>query len=262
MPVSVYKLTCAASGKSYIGITIRKLKQRWASHVHDALTQKRDTFLGRAIRKHGAGSFSMTLLQEVETVEQAALLERALIAEHGTLAPGGYNLTTGGEIVPGWQMHRGSVEKRNAALRGRKHSLERKQHLSRIALGRVISEETRRKISASGLGKRHTDAAKEKCRQIHLGKPKSEEMKRKLSLAKMGIPRSPESIEKQRISILARYAANPKTHCKRGHEFTPENTYSYPTKSGKECKTCMRMRHASMHALQKRDMIFGGVACR
>lgn len=27
-----------------------------------------------------------------------------------------------------------------------------------------------------------------------------------------------------------------KTHCKRGHEFTPENTYK--VKSGRQCRTC------------------------
>lgn len=30
----------------------------------------------------------------------------------------------------------------------------------------------------------------------------------------------------------------PKTHCKRGHEFTPENTYM--TKTGRSCLTCRR----------------------
>lgn len=40
-----------------------------------------------------------------------------------------------------------------------------------------------------------------------------------------------------------------KTHCKYGHEFTPENTYYYPTASGcgrgRACKTCVRRRQRS-----------------
>lgn len=32
------------------------------------------------------------------------------------------------------------------------------------------------------------------------------------------------------------------THCKRGHEFTEENTYRYKNKPGKECKICRKMR--------------------
>ena len=42
-----------------------------------------------------------------------------------------------------------------------------------------------------------------------------------------------------------------KTHCKRGHEFTPENTYRYIQhgRSGESraCKTCMRERAAAKY---------------
>ena len=31
-----------------------------------------------------------------------------------------------------------------------------------------------------------------------------------------------------------------KTHCKRGHEFTPRNTYIIPSSSGRVCRTCVR----------------------
>lgn len=35
----------------------------------------------------------------------------------------------------------------------------------------------------------------------------------------------------------------PKTHCKRGHEFTEENTYLPPKRpTARECKTCIRLR--------------------
>ncbi len=39
-----------------------------------------------------------------------------------------------------------------------------------------------------------------------------------------------------------------KTHCPRGHEYTPENTYRYP--SGRECKTCKK--EAGKRAYEKR----------
>jgi hypothetical protein len=33
-----------------------------------------------------------------------------------------------------------------------------------------------------------------------------------------------------------------KTHCKHGHEFTPENTYMEPNHAGRQCRTCIRIR--------------------
>lgn len=33
-----------------------------------------------------------------------------------------------------------------------------------------------------------------------------------------------------------------KTHCKHGHEFTPENIYRRP--NGRECMTCLKERNA------------------
>ena len=35
-----------------------------------------------------------------------------------------------------------------------------------------------------------------------------------------------------------------KTHCKRGHEFSPENTYLNPTSHGRQCRACMREARA------------------
>ena len=32
-----------------------------------------------------------------------------------------------------------------------------------------------------------------------------------------------------------------KTHCKRGHEYTPENTYVEPGAGHRRCRTCRRM---------------------
>lgn len=37
-----------------------------------------------------------------------------------------------------------------------------------------------------------------------------------------------------------------KTHCPRGHEYTPENTYSYAGRAGRSCKTCKRLRKACL----------------
>ena len=40
----------------------------------------------------------------------------------------------------------------------------------------------------------------------------------------------------------------PKTHCKRGHEFTPENTYVYSrAPNAKQCRICRKMHDFNGH---------------
>lgn len=43
-------------------------------------------------------------------------------------------------------------------------------------------------------------------------------------------------------TIPARNAA--KTHCKHGHEFTPENTYRRTDNAGRQCRVCIRASRA------------------
>lgn len=47
-------------------------------------------------------------------------------------------------------------------------------------------------------------------------------------------------------SVAALNAA--KTHCPKGHEFTPENTYRRPSGEGRDCLRCRRARRAASRA--------------
>ena len=53
----IYRLTCEASGRSYIGQhnTLTPETRRWRAHINAALRGE-DSFLQRAIRKYGAKS--------------------------------------------------------------------------------------------------------------------------------------------------------------------------------------------------------------
>lgn len=56
-----------------------------------------------------------------------------------------------------------------------------------------------------------------------------------------------ENIDRNPATPTTRNAR--KTHCVRGHEFTPENTYSPPGRQSRQCRACMRLRWE----LQRRD---------
>lgn len=57
----------------------------------------------------------------------------------------------------------------------------------------------------------------------------------------------PDNLEQMRELAWAKKRAQ--THCKRGHEFTPENTYLYDGK--RVCRTCVNAKSAAWRA--KRD---------
>lgn len=47
--------------------------------------------------------------------------------------------------------------------------------------------------------------------------------------------------ERARIAALGSYAAQ--THCKHGHEYTPENTARHGKQARRACRICYRLRH-------------------
>jgi len=95
----IYRITNTVNGKMYIGCTEVSIERRLEQHL-SAAKQGSRLALHCAIRKYGALKFQVTCL-EVITGTHADLMaaEVRQIAEHHTVAPRGYNLTTGGEGV-------------------------------------------------------------------------------------------------------------------------------------------------------------------
>jgi hypothetical protein len=82
----VYKLTCAATGESYIGITVangrafkKSLATRWQKHVYHAVVEERPYRLQEAIRTHGEKSFEHEIIRVVRGKAEAHTMERAWI---------------------------------------------------------------------------------------------------------------------------------------------------------------------------------------
>lgn len=90
----IYKINCSASGKAYIGKTIRTLRERWMAHCSNTGSC---WALRGAIKKYGRNAFSIELLADGLADAEAEATEKAMIAQHNTLAPYGYNLTAGGQ---------------------------------------------------------------------------------------------------------------------------------------------------------------------
>lgn len=92
------------SGKRYIGQTIKDESQRWKQHVADAYGSEkrpRNTPLSCAIRKYGADSFTVEILEScIQTEEELNEREQYWIKKYHTLIyenQNGLNATVGGD---------------------------------------------------------------------------------------------------------------------------------------------------------------------
>lgn len=152
-----YEITSSATHKKYVGITGRGASVRIAQHFKDAMSGSR-LLLHRAIRKYGKETFSISVICECETKEEACRLEVDLIEKLGTLSPGGYNMTAGGEGVV--ELCEEGKRRKSESAKARHQDPEFKaRHLAGVI--RSKTPEFREKISKAHKGKpMHPNAAK------------------------------------------------------------------------------------------------------
>ncbi len=189
--IAIYVITNLVNAKQYVGIT-KNLKRRWKEHLQMNGSAKA---LHESMKKHGEENFVFTHIADAFDKESASVLERLLIKEHNTLAPSGYNLTSGGQ---------GAYDV----------SYETKEKMRNARLGKKMPESSRKKLSDSKKGIPMNLATKNKLLAVNVGKKASEQTKKKMSDAKKGKPpnsagkpRSKETIEKQKAAIKATLAA-------------------------------------------------------
>ena len=147
---TVYVLENRANGKCYVGQTCN-LKKRLFQHG------QKGNLIGNAIRKNGLSGFRITTSEVPDEMTDA--LEKNLICLYGSIAPGGYNLDSGG-----------NAEKKRHAITRRKISETRKAR----GLGFIVSPEVRRRINANlrpcqMRGKHHSEETKKKMSEARGG---------------------------------------------------------------------------------------------
>lgn len=195
----IYKLTCIPSGKSYIGQTYRDVVIRVIrEHLHKPSPDCRHLF--NAVKKHGADNFTYEILHDGIIPELLDTFEIEAIKSHNTLAPNGFNLTTGGR---GGKLSDETRARMSEAHKGKKLSLESIRKMSEAQKGRKLSLEHRKRLSESGKGRKHSKETREKMSQAHIGKPSpnkgrklTDEHRRKISESGKGRKHSKEALKK------------------------------------------------------------------
>lgn len=137
------------SNKAYIGITSKKPEVRWGKN---GANYKNNNHLWSSICKYGWYNFEHIIWEENLTKEDACKIEKMLIAIFETQNPNfGYNIASGGESgFFGCHMSDDAKMKLSKARTGRKfspHSQQARENISRSLTGRVLSNETKNKLS-------------------------------------------------------------------------------------------------------------------
>ena len=151
----VYLITNTINGKRYVGQTARTLDARWWQHCNKTSARH---YLHRAIQKYGKENFSKEIICEPPTRELTNEIESYYIARYNSMAPHGYNLTTGGDCPTL------SAESR------KKMSISRKGVRPPSSFAENWTEEDREKARQRMLGNKHL-----------LGHSPSEETRKKIS---------------------------------------------------------------------------------
>jgi group I intron endonuclease len=92
----IYSITNMNTGKSYIGQCRGDVRRRWSTHCSTKSGAGRSA-IKCAILKYGRQSFEFDIIDYADSLSSLSKKEKFWINAYGSLAPGGYNLTTGGE---------------------------------------------------------------------------------------------------------------------------------------------------------------------
>lgn len=195
----IYLIRNKINGKSYVGQTIRSVKQRWAEHVKSAQRSVSRCGLQAAIRKYGHDKFDVSILQECSSLDELSDAERSWVAKLDTYK-NGYNLTTGGDQRPGFNRSTKTRKLISDKIR-LKYATDHtyKEHVVAAMYGRKQSPEMIEKRRMRGqknwnfgrFGSAHP-----------CGGPKSEEHKKKISEGKKNkhMRHSIESLQKMSVA--------------------------------------------------------------
>ena len=183
----VYQVTNLVNGKIYIGK--HSTKNPYDKYMGSGKAIK------QAIKKYGTESFTKEILYCFTNEKEAFLKEEELVTQDFIDREDTYNITFGGKGLQSGEKN--LMYGKPSAMRGRHHTQESREKMSKATKGKLHSQETKDKISKANKGKRLSQETKDKISKANkgkfvgensplFGKPKSQETKDKISKANKG----------------------------------------------------------------------------
>ena len=173
----VYLVQNKLNNKCYVGVSVN-IYARWRQHKYWAKNEGVVSKITNSIKKNGIENFDFSIIELCEK-EKFEERERFWIEKYNSVL-NGYNLTYGGSI-------RKIV------------SEETRIKMSKSRVGVPKSESHKKKIAEANGSKE----SRERFSKINLGKKLSEETRKKMSASRMGCKLSEESKRKMREAWIA-----------------------------------------------------------
>ena len=156
--IGIYSITNISNNKKYIGQSV-DVKSRIRNHKWALKHNKhQNDHLQKSFNKYGENCFVFDVICECKE-DELDELEKYYISYYDCMNPcKGYNSESGGNLNKHWseeltQKMREIRGGENSGMRGKHHTEETKAIMREKAIGRVLSDETKEKLSKAHKGK-------------------------------------------------------------------------------------------------------------
>ena len=198
MASGIYSIRNKANGKLYVGSTV-DFASRWANHRCQLRKGSHDnSYLQRAWVKYGEDAFEFAVLVECPEGGLAVAEARFIQETRAATREHGYNLDT--FIQDRRVVSPETRAKISAACKGRKLSDETRAKISAAKMGKKHSPEARAAMSLAQTGRKHSEETLQKFRT----RIQTDETKAKIAAAHTGLPKSPGHRENLRLAHLGK----------------------------------------------------------
>jgi group I intron endonuclease len=197
MKSGIYRITCTANGKVYVG-SAQNLKKRWSQHLTDLRRGVHHSrHLQGAWNKYGEDSFAWDVLEYAEDSDLVELEQRHIDLHRSFDQEHGFNMYPTAGSPLGRSLSEQAKEKIRAANVGRKHTAETRAKMSEMRKGKKLSPEHVKALQGINIGRVHSDAMRANLSEAKKGVKLTAEHRAKIGMAGMGRKRDPESTRKQ-----------------------------------------------------------------